>query len=234
MKIIRTFYHKQPQNLAELLPSDSPKYVTFLNPYSIYKGSMLHSLYNEFDYICSDGSLPIILQKIFNINRSERVSFDMTSFADTLLNYAQINNKSVCFIGSTPDNIKLFEGVISKSYPALTILPSLHGYCSLDVMITHILRVKPDIIVLGLGTPLQDQVAIDLKKNNYTGTVYTCGGFIHQTTSKLHYYPKLVDKFNLRFLYRCFKEPYVISRIILYYPRFTIRYCIFCLGIKLR
>ena len=41
------------------------------------------------------------------------------------------------------------------------------------------------------------------------GVGFTCGGFIHQTANnEIEYYPLWIDRMNLRFVYRMYKETY--------------------------
>jgi N-acetylglucosaminyldiphosphoundecaprenol N-acetyl-beta-D-mannosaminyltransferase len=73
--------------------------------------------------------------------------------------------------------------------------------------------VKPDIVIVGMGAIAQERFLLGLKQAGFSGKGFTCGGFIHQTASnKIDYYPRWVDKLNLRFLYRMLKESYTRQR----------------------
>ena len=55
-----------------------------------------------------------------------------------------------------------------------------------------------------------------LAKAGYQGISFTCGGFIHQTSkNEIDYYPAWVDKTNLRFVYRMWKEPHTRKRFLI-------------------
>ena len=69
-----------------------------------------------------------------------------------------------------------------------------------------------------MGTPLQEKFLIDLKKNGWSGIGFTCGGFLHQTSNNIIYYPNWIDKFSLRAFYRMYDEPKLIKRYFLIYP----------------
>jgi UDP-N-acetyl-D-mannosaminuronic acid transferase (WecB/TagA/CpsF family) len=79
---------------------------------------------------------------------------------------------------------------------------------------------NPDIIFIGMGTILQETMAIDLREAGYTGAIYTCGGFLHQTKKEINFYPEFIDKLNLRFFYRLVKEEGFFKRSIRTYPEF--------------
>ena len=70
--------------------------------------------------------------------------------------------------------------------------------------IADIIKSKSDFAIIGMGSPLQEQFALDLKNAGYKGIVFTCGGFLHQSASDINYYP--VNKYNLRAFYRLFHE----------------------------
>ena len=60
------------------------------------------------------------------------------------------------------------------------------------------------------------QVFVKVKNAGYQGVGFTCGGFIHQTSqNEIDYYPAWVDKTNLRFVYRMWKEPHTRKRYMM-------------------
>ena len=47
------------------------------------------------------------------------------------------------------------------------------------------------------------------------GIGFTCGGFIHQTANnEIEYYPLWIDRMNLRFVYRMYKEKHTRKRYV--------------------
>lgn len=45
------------------------------------------------------------------------------------------------------------------------------------------------------------------------GIAFTCGGFLHQTSHKINYYPNWVNKLNLRAFYRLTHEKGMFVRL---------------------
>ena len=84
-------------------------------------------------------------------------------------------------------------------------------------MLDHVLKLNPDIVVCGMGTPTQELFLADLVKMGWEGNGFTCGGFFHQTKSEINYYPNFIDRFHLRYFYRLYKEPYLIKRVGSYF-----------------
>lgn len=207
------------ENVALL---NSSGIVTFLNLYSYYLYRNNADAYLDYDLIFCDG---IMLQKMVSLIglKPKRVSFDMTSLAPLVFRDAVENNKSIVLIGSDSNSLDLMLDLLGKKYVGINIVYSRNGYFSdqneFDECIEKIIKLEPHIVIAGLGTPLQDRFLSQLKSKGWVGLGYTCGGFIHQTAKKgICYYPYLIDKLNLRWLYRIYDEPKLIKRYFLYYP----------------
>lgn len=227
--IYSVFYSKLPKNKALLLPEKRSKLVTFLNPYYLEVLKEYSYLYDEFDYICSDGILPVWINRLWCKKNTERISFDMTSLAIDIFENLSISGNGVYFLGSEQEKIDKFVNIIRKSYPKLNIKGWHHGYIKgkSNYMVDTIMTSGADIVIIGMGAPLQDEFAIHLRNNGFNGTIYTCGGFFHQTTERLNYYPEWINRWNLRTFYRLSRERYVWWRVFRYYPRFVINYSLF-------
>ncbi|HET8858747.1 WecB/TagA/CpsF family glycosyltransferase [Marivirga sp.] len=195
--------------------------VTFLNPvsYVIVRNSNID--FEKFDCIYIDGLLLVKLLKLFNVVDVNRISFDMTSLAPKLFDHVRNENKSIYFLGSKKEEISNFVKLIQSEFN-LNIKGFRDGYFDVDNcedIITEIQNSAPDYLVVGMGSPRQEEFLIKFREKNLKNiTCFTCGGFFHQTQSKIDYYPKWIDKFNLRMPYRLIKER-LYSRLK-YYPLF--------------
>lgn len=234
MKIYDIFYSKLPINVEELLPDGSAKYVTFLNPYYMEKYPNTVDLYKRFDYICSDGMVPIMMNKLLGKRKSWRCSFDMGNLARKVFQWVVDNDKTIYFLGTTDEKLRRFTEIIKLSFPTIQIVGTHHGYIKgrEEEVVAEIMGVKPDVVVIGMGAPLQDEFSMRLKDAGYQGAVYTCGGFMHQSSERLNYYPEWINRLNLRTFYRLTKEKYVWGRVLKYYPKFVIKYSAFLLAKK--
>jgi len=198
---------------------------TFINPYSYLFARKRLSLFSCFDIIFFDGFLIVKLASIFGIIQSERISFDMTSLAPPFLKYSASEGKSVYFIGSTANDINKTIDIFIKNFPLLRIVGYRDGYFNnsfdFDHTLAEIYNLNPDIVIAGLGTPLQEQFLVDLKSIGWNGVGITCGGFFHQTAKKgIQYYPYWINKLHLRWAFRMYDEPKLIKRYLFQYPQF--------------
>ena len=80
-----------------------------------------------------------------------------------------------------------------------------------------------------MGAPMQDEMCVLLKRAGFVGTVYTCGGFIHQTQDTMISFPEWTNKLGLRWLYRIFTQNGMLKRLIETYPKFVMTYSWFLL-----
>ena len=223
-------------NILKLLETNTlvdinVKINTFLNPYSYLLARKDKELFKNFNlYI--DGILLVKCLSIAGI-KVQRKSFDMTSMARELFERSETLG-SFYFIGTTDEDIHKFISIVKSNYPSMNIVGYRNGFFKNDIdrhkAIKNILAISPDIVVCGMGTPTQEYFIKELLDKGFKGNAYTCGGFLSQTTKKINFYPKWIDKYNLRFLYRFYKEKHTRKRLLRDYPIFicVFMYDLFC------
>ena len=217
---VKELYNKIPKK--DFLVENNKGINTFLNCYSYYIYRKIAKKYQKFNKVYCDG---ILLQKMVCLIgiETKRISFDMTSLAPDVFRYAEKKMSKVAIIGSEEEYLHKAISKIKKKFPNLDVVESRNGFFNSteerNDYLEKLIEINPDIVIVGMGTPLQDFFLIDLKDKGWMGVGYTCGGFIHQTATKgTVYYPKFFDKYNLRWLYRIYDEPKLFKRYFLYYP----------------
>lgn len=192
---------------------------TFLNPVSYLDALKNIELFSEFDGIFADGSLLVTAIRLLYGQRVTRRSFDMTSVAPELLGYAQKNNKTIFIVASKQEQVERAVEIFNNRYPGINIMGYRNGFFNSekeqDDVAKRIVEVNPDFLIVGMGAIMQERFLLKVKKAGYKGVGFTCGGFIHQTSKdQIDYYPAWVDKYNVRFLYRMYKEPHTRKRYL--------------------
>jgi N-acetylglucosaminyldiphosphoundecaprenol N-acetyl-beta-D-mannosaminyltransferase len=182
--------------------------------------------YSRADFILLDGMILTTLFNLFKISNNRRMSIDFSSIAHDLLTYTIDNKKTLYLIGARDEEIKQFIVNIKLKYPDLNIIGFHHGYIKnnkeqYDEAVNDILKLNPDFLLCGMGSPLQEGFLFDLQDKGWKGTGFSCGGFIYQASLKLDYYPVWVNKFKLRWLYRGIYEPRALLKT-LKIPKFII------------
>lgn len=206
-----------------------PAIYTFLNPVSYLDALKNKNLFAQFDGIFVDGSLLCNAVKLLYKKSLTRRSFDMTSLAPQLFEYAQEYNKTVYFVASEQTQIEKAVVNLTQQYPQLQIAGYRNGYFSSEEekpsAIQTICSVKPDFLIVGMGIIKQEQFLLSAKQNGFSGIGFTCGGFIHQTAvNEVQYYPQWIDKMNLRFVYRFIKEKHTRKRYIKAFYVFPVKF----------
>lgn len=195
------------------------KIYTFLNPVSYLTATKNTNLFKKFDGIFADGSLLVASIKILYKISITRRSFDMTSIAPKLFRYAEQENKTIYIVASKQEEIEKACAIFKEQYPNLNIIGFKNGYFKneeeKEYTIQEIIQKDPDFLIVGMGAIMQEQFLVKAKQMGFKGIGFTCGGFIHQTSkNEINYYPQWVDKYNIRFLYRMYKEKHTRKRYI--------------------
>lgn len=199
--------------------------VSYVNPYSYLKLRNKIDL-TDFDLITSDGVVLKKLSSIFLNKSIQRLSPDFSSYFKPLFKQLSISKSEVYFIGTKPKFIEISIQNIQVKYPDLNIIGSRDGYFKDDeelrLHIKEIKKLNPEVVIVGMGSPLQENYLIKLKAAGWKGRGFSCGGFLHQSFQNTDYYPNWVNKFNVRWLYRIYNEPKLIKRYTFDYSWFLV------------
>lgn len=193
------------------------KVYTFLNPVSYLTAIDNKELFGNMDGIFADGGLLVKAIKLVYGKQVTRRSFDMTSMAPELFSYAQEYGKTIYIVASKQEQVEAAVEIFRERYPKVKFAGYRNGYFSseseMDDEAKRIVEVNPDFLIVGMGALMQEKFLLKVKNAGFKGVGFTCGGFIHQTSkNEIDYYPAWVDKTNLRFVYRMWKEPHTRKR----------------------
>lgn len=209
-----------------LAPKNNAGLVSYVNLYSYGILRRLPEKLLAMDHVHLDGFLMVWIFKMIGCD-AKRQSFDMGSMAAEVLKRAEEKSQSIAFIGGLPNVAEKAVEVLRQRFPMLHVAITSSGFFRDDqdrtIRIERVAAAKPDVVIVGMGAGLQEQMLIDLKSAGFSGTGYTCGGFLHQTAKgKVEYYPAWINRLGARWLYRCAREPKVIFRVLNSYPLNTI------------
>ena len=199
--------------------------ISFVNPFSYMEVASKPTLIKEIDYFFSDGALLCKLHGLFN-TKVERASFDFSSIAAPFLLTLEATSKSIAVVGAKEEEVSLAVRNLQLMYPKLNIVFYRNGYIDdSEQLIEELNKHQPDVVLLGMGSPYQENMALTLKpKLQQTSLIITCGGFLTQTSIKSDYYHPLIKKFGLRWLQRMYMHKHVRDRVIKKYPKFLFSY----------
>jgi N-acetylglucosaminyldiphosphoundecaprenol N-acetyl-beta-D-mannosaminyltransferase len=211
--------------------------VSFVNPYSYNLVSQNNSIIDCVDYWFSDGALLCFLTNLSRNDHITRASFDFSSIANEVFLFASTNDKRVSFVGGADDELNLAVSGIKRIYPSLNVVGKFGGFfknSEAEKIANEISRCRTEILIVGMGSPAQENFSILCKNIFYAPCIIlTCGGFITQSAIKSDYYHPVVKKLGLRWLQRAYDFKHVRKRLFFDYPYFVSRYIFDILSIKL-
>ncbi|HUY67878.1 MAG TPA: WecB/TagA/CpsF family glycosyltransferase [Alphaproteobacteria bacterium] len=186
------------------------KLVTFVNPHAWFIARR-HPDYVErlrqMSLVLPDGQGVVWACRLLAGQPCRRLSFDMSSVADAFFKDVAAKGVTLMLVGGEPSVDEDVEAKLHIAYPALKIFGTEHGYGEFAPKIGRLMERKPQAVVVGMGSPRQEEFLIALRAAGYKGFAITCGGFFDQYLKADQYYPPWVDRFNLRFLWRLYREP---------------------------
>lgn len=196
------------------------KAYTYLNPVSYLTALENKELFSQLDGIFADGGLLVKAIKMVYGKQVTRRSFDMTSMAPELFAYVAKHGKTIYIVASKQEQVEKAMEIFRERYPMVKFAGYRNGYFAseseMDVEAKYIAKLNPDFLIVGMGALMQEKFLLKVKNAGYQGVGFTCGGFIHQTSrNEIDYYPAWVDKTNLRFVYRMWKEPHTRKRYVM-------------------
>lgn len=196
------------------------KVYTYLNPVSYLTALDNKDLFGQMDGIFADGGLLVKAIKLLYGKQVTRRSFDMTSMAPELFAYSEEHGKTIYIVASKQEQVEKAVEIFRERYPKVRFAGYRNGYFSseseMEEAAKRIVEVNPDFLIVGMGALMQEMFLLKVRNEGYQGIGFTCGGFIHQTSkNEIDYYPAWVDKTNLRFVYRMWKEPHTRKRYLM-------------------
>lgn len=202
--------------------------ISFVNPFS-YPIIVKDGFENKIDHWFVDGAFLCFLTNLFRVQerRIERVSFDFSSIAGHVLSFAKENQLRVGLVGGTNEEVALAKLYFKGRYDGIEIPVALSGYGVFDdpePTIDELREAGCQIIIVGMGTPLQEDFSLTLKAAGIRAMIFTCGGFLSQTAKRGDYYRPIIKSLGLRWLQRAVSDSHVRSRLVNVYPKFIISY----------
>jgi N-acetylglucosaminyldiphosphoundecaprenol N-acetyl-beta-D-mannosaminyltransferase len=214
-----------PDDLNRAISSHRPFLVTFLNPYSYHvakKDSTFIEMLSKFEHISCDGVGLVVAARLCLKKPIPRQAFDTTSVALPVFQWAAEHDKPLILVGGKPGVANSAAKKLLELVPDLTIADSYSGYGDGPIRARqHAESLVNSLVVCGMGAPLQEEFLVSLKRSRWRGLGFTCGGFLDQLINSVDYYPGWINRMNLRFAYRLYKEPRRLWR------RYLVEYQVF-------
>ncbi len=204
---------------TEEMNNRKDKIITYINMNTI------NLLYKDYEFlrliskecICMAEGTGMWLSLYKNL-RTKRILF-----TDVLLNVFKILGKKEMKLYYIGGNYNV-EQLRKKIYP-LKLSGYVNGYCDKYEWSSMVEELnKADLILIGMGQPRQEIVAIELKRLLKEKHIICCGAFMDYYTGLTRRAPLLMRNYGLEWLYRIYNNPRLYwKRYLIGIPKFIFR-----------
>ena len=154
-------------------------------------------------------------------------------FSRKLIELANNDNLPIGFLGAKEEVINATCDNFKKQYPSLNIVYKRNGYFKNDnEIIDEITNSNPKILLVGLGSPKQEEFIIKLKNQLKGCIMIGVGGSFDVFSGFVKESPKVYRTLGLEWLYRTICQPERIKRIFPTLPIFLLKCIIDNVGKK--
>lgn len=192
--------------------------ITFANPNYVMaarRDDRLRDLMNGFDLNLADGWGVVLAAKIFGRPLPARMAND--DLTDDLFGLPAQEGWRVFLFGNAPGTADAAAANLVRWYPGLRIAGTQHGHwadgsgripaADVDRLVAEINAAKPDILHVGLGTPLQQVFVAENRDRLDVPVIVTCGAYLEHLAERREWYPAWVLRLRLGWLYRLSRDP---------------------------
>lgn len=203
--------------LMGLIEDNMPGYTVAINAEKILRYSQDHELRKVIDESVlpyPDGSGAVLGLRWLHGQMSEKINMPIKA-----LEIASKFGLKTFIIGAKPDVHLEAVNVIKNCYKGIDLIGHLHGYNEFPYLMEEVVKYKPDLVMLALGSPRQEKFAAKLVENLDKGIIIGCGGALDIIANRLKRAPKFLIDNNLEWAYRVIQEPWRLRRQ-LFLPEF--------------
>lgn len=182
--------------------------------------NFLHIL-NSSNLNLMDGVGVSLALKLKGINKRQIRGVD---FSRELIELAHKNNYRIAFLGAKEEIITKACTNFKEKYPELNIVYSHNGYFENEEEIFNDLKLaNPQILLVGMGSPYQEEIIIKLKNILQNCVMIGIGGSFDIFSGVVKESPLIFRKLGLEWLYRTACQPERFKRIFPVLPIFLIK-----------
>lgn len=170
---------------------------------------------NQGDMVVADGVGVVIGAKMLRRPMPERVAgYDLVQ---NIFKEIKDRSKTVYLFGAAPEIAKKAAKRMVKQHPGLHIVGYHDGYFDKEEearIISEINRLKPDILLVGLGAPKQEKWIYNYKDEIDVRLCIGVGGSFDVMSGNVKRAPKFFIRLGLEWFYRLITQPTRIKRML--------------------
>jgi N-acetylglucosaminyldiphosphoundecaprenol N-acetyl-beta-D-mannosaminyltransferase len=213
--------------LEDAIHSDKRLLIGNHNLHSLYlfhSSQAMRAFYAIADRVHADGISIVWLAKFFGMPLDHRHRTGYMDWLPTIMAAAQKNGWRVFYLGSRPGVLEEGLSRLRKQWPGLQI-EGRHGYFdkavrsldNLDVL-TEIAEYRPDLLMVGMGMPVQEEWIVENLDYLPISAVVACGALMDYVAGVAPTPPRWLGPLGLEWAFRLAAEPRRLSRRYLIEP----------------
>jgi exopolysaccharide biosynthesis WecB/TagA/CpsF family protein len=186
--------------------------VTYLTAWSlvqIQRNHQFKQLLGKFDIRYADGFGVVLAALLLNARRIRKVTAN--DFFFPMCREIARRRLTLALVGGEPQVIRKASERLAEKIPGIQIGLSLPGYLSLEEeerLQRSIAESRPDIVILGMGQPRQEQLALRLRDAG-AETVFLCvGGLFDYIAGRIATPPAVIRRCGFEWLWKLGYAPH--------------------------
>jgi N-acetylglucosaminyldiphosphoundecaprenol N-acetyl-beta-D-mannosaminyltransferase len=160
------------------------------------------------DYVLADGQPLLPMARMVGHHIPERI--DGIGLMERLLALAHENGFRIYLLGAKQDVVEACASMIQQKYPNAVMAGYRNGYfkpADIPAMVGEINATKPDILFIGIGTPIKEQLADQYRDLIDATVLQGVGGSFDVMAGLVKRAPVWMQRVCLEWLYRVLQEP---------------------------
>jgi N-acetylglucosaminyldiphosphoundecaprenol N-acetyl-beta-D-mannosaminyltransferase len=194
-----------------------------------YEDDALRAFFNGAEVVFCDGAGVMLAAWVLGGRIPERITY--ADWAWRLAAFAAAEGFSLFFLGARPGVAQAAAERLKERHPNLKIAGCRHGYFDhaagsphSEVVVEEINAAAADILLVGLGMPLQERWLMENRHGLDVGAALTGGAVFDYISGRLDRGPRLFTRHGFEWLARLLVEPSRLwRRYLLGNPLFILR-----------
>ena len=195
------------------IKNNDKKYILYVNVHAVnlsYKYLWFKNFLNTSDILFCDGDGVRLASKLIKNEIPQKITYDRWLWQ--LSQYCIENDFSMYFLGSKEGVALKAKQNILKKYTKLNITGCHHGYFNKNNdenkdIIKKINLLRPNILIVGMGMPIQEKWVMNNINDLDVNVVLTGGACFDYVAGFAKRAPKWMLNINLEWFYRFINEP---------------------------
>jgi N-acetylglucosaminyldiphosphoundecaprenol N-acetyl-beta-D-mannosaminyltransferase len=177
-----------------------------------YEDPALRRFFAAADVVFCDGAGVMLAARVLGGRIPERITY--ADWAWRLAAFAAAEGLSLFFLGARPGVAETAAQRLRERHPGLRVSGVRHGYFDhsagspeSEAVVGEINAAAPDILLVGLGMPLQEYWLMENRDRLDVGAALTSGAVFDYVSGRLGRGPRLLTDNGFEWLARLFAEP---------------------------